>query len=200
MVRDSSHRVTLQGGPDRKAVLRQVKTMKRQPDLFQMIAAVGASGGLAGGLDRRQQQRRQDADDRDDHQQFDERKARRPRVSWAKSHGGRHVIDRFPRPADAQAAALAARGNGRWSALLNNRLLHGHCPSQRAAGHALVGLLAPELGLTRPSRRRVAAMAKQKGANLISLGYSGGAAPDSAPEIACSSALHGSSRPPRRTS
>ena len=51
--------------------------MKRQPDLLQVIAAGDASGGLAGGLHRRQQQRDQDADDRDDHQQLDQRKARR---------------------------------------------------------------------------------------------------------------------------
>jgi hypothetical protein len=84
----------------------------------------------------------------------------------------------YPCPANAQAAAQSAGAMVNRARSLNNRLLHGHCPSQRAAGHALVGLLAPELRLTRPSRRHIAAMAKKKGANLISLGYSGGAAPD----------------------
>jgi hypothetical protein len=71
-----------------------------------------------------------------------------------------------------------------------NRLLRGLCPSLRAAGNALVGLLAPEFGPTRPSHHgNAAAMAKIESGrpNAVrtrsvrttrSLGYSGGAAPD----------------------
>ena len=41
-----------------------------------MVLALGAAGRLAGRLHGRQQQRDQHADDRDHHQQLDERKAR----------------------------------------------------------------------------------------------------------------------------
>ena len=40
----------------------------------QVIGALASSSGFAGGLHGGQQQRDQDPDDRDDHQQFDERK------------------------------------------------------------------------------------------------------------------------------
>jgi len=42
----------------------------RQPDLFQVAAALCPAGGLAGSLDGGQQEGDQDADDGDDHQQF----------------------------------------------------------------------------------------------------------------------------------
>ena len=48
-----------------------------QADLLEIVLALGAAGRFAGGLDRWQQERYQDANDRDDNQQFDERKARR---------------------------------------------------------------------------------------------------------------------------
>ncbi len=70
-------RVTFQRGPNREAAVGHMKTVQRQPDLFQVITAANASGGLAGGLHRRQQQRNQNADDRNHHQQLDERE--RPR-------------------------------------------------------------------------------------------------------------------------
>jgi hypothetical protein len=40
----------------------------RQPELLEVVGALGAPGGLAGRLDRGQEQGDQDGDDRDDHQ------------------------------------------------------------------------------------------------------------------------------------
>ena len=51
-------RVTLQRGPNRESTVRLVKTVKRQPDLSQVIAAGNPSAGLTRGLHRRQQQAR----------------------------------------------------------------------------------------------------------------------------------------------
>ena len=59
-------------------MVRFVKTMKRQPDLPQVIAAGGASCSLTRCLDGRQQQADQHPDDRNYDQQFDERKCPRP--------------------------------------------------------------------------------------------------------------------------
>ena len=44
-------------------------------ELPEVVGALSAARSLAGRLNGRQQQRDQDADDRDHHQQFDERKA-----------------------------------------------------------------------------------------------------------------------------
>jgi hypothetical protein len=46
-----------------------------QPNLPQVIRALGASSRLACRLNRGQQQSDQDADDRDDHEQFNKREA-----------------------------------------------------------------------------------------------------------------------------
>src|SRR5262249_32355118 len=46
-----------------------------QRDLLQVVDALRAAGGLARRLDRGQEQRNQDGDNRDDHQQLDQRKA-----------------------------------------------------------------------------------------------------------------------------
>ncbi len=49
--------------------------MNAETHLFDVVDTLGAAGGLASGLDRRQQQADQHADDRDDHQQLNEREA-----------------------------------------------------------------------------------------------------------------------------
>lgn len=83
----------------------------------------------------------------------------------------------------------------------------GLCPSQRAAVNALVGLLAPEFGPVQPSRRtlprgngqsdRTAHFVGQVGnLSYISLGYSGGAAPDSHRCSLFVGPSHGKDRPP----
>ena len=46
----------------------------RQPELLEVVLALRLPRGLAGRLHRRQQQRDQDADDRNHHQQFHQRK------------------------------------------------------------------------------------------------------------------------------
>jgi hypothetical protein len=51
--------------------------LKCQPDLPEVVRTGHPSGGLSGGLDRRQQQSNKNSDDRDDHEQFDKRKATR---------------------------------------------------------------------------------------------------------------------------
>ena len=50
-----------------------VIVVERDPDLLQVVDALGAAGGLAGGLHRGQQQGDQDRDDRDHDQQLDQR-------------------------------------------------------------------------------------------------------------------------------
>ena len=60
--------------------------MQRQPDLLEVIPALGAPRRLACLLDGGQQQRDQDADDRDDYEKFYEREPAR-----APSRGGRNV-------------------------------------------------------------------------------------------------------------
>ncbi|OYV85460.1 MAG: hypothetical protein B7Z73_13535 [Planctomycetia bacterium 21-64-5] len=47
---------------------------QRQADLLEVIVAVGAARGFAGGLHRRQQQRDQQTDDGDHHEQLDQGK------------------------------------------------------------------------------------------------------------------------------
>jgi hypothetical protein len=57
-----------------RKVLGLVRKVKhRQGEILEIVRATRPSGGLAGGLDRRQQQRHQYADDRDHYQQFDKR-------------------------------------------------------------------------------------------------------------------------------
>jgi hypothetical protein len=46
--------------------------VERQPDLFQIVDALGAPGGLARGLDRGQEQSNEHSDDRDDNEKLDQ--------------------------------------------------------------------------------------------------------------------------------
>jgi hypothetical protein len=52
-----------------------VKIVCGQVDLVQIIFATHHPGSLTGSLDGRQEQTHQDPDDRDDHQEFNQRKA-----------------------------------------------------------------------------------------------------------------------------
>jgi hypothetical protein len=80
----------------------------------------------------------------------------------------------------------ARKGMADRTRIPTNRQFRGLSPSPRAAGNALVGLLAPEFGLTRPSHRglprqwphRIGSPGPGFMQSRISLGYSGGAAPD----------------------
>ena len=64
----------------REPAHRGVIVVQGHAELPGVAEALGPPRSLPGGLDRRQQQRNQDADDRDDHQQFDERKPLSRRV------------------------------------------------------------------------------------------------------------------------
>ena len=59
----------------REDVVGRVVVVQRQADLLQVVDALGAAGGLAGRLHGGQQQADQDPDDRDDHQQLDQRES-----------------------------------------------------------------------------------------------------------------------------
>ena len=84
--------------------------------------------------------------------------------------------------------------------ILTNRRLRGLFPSSWTAGNALVGLLAPEFRPTRPSHHaQRTAMAKQKWVALITLGYSGGAAPDLHRCSLFVGRFNGNNRPPTHT-
>jgi hypothetical protein len=65
-----------------------VKRVQGQPDLFQMIAALHAGGGLAHLLDGRKQQADEQGDDAQDNEQFDQ------------SEGTSHGRPRFTSPRD----------------------------------------------------------------------------------------------------
>ncbi|MCG3775788.1 MAG: hypothetical protein JW395_2632 [Nitrospira sp.] len=56
----------------RQLAVGAFKVVHGQPELLQVVLALGPSGGLTGLLDSRQQQRDQHCDDGDHHQQFDE--------------------------------------------------------------------------------------------------------------------------------
>ena len=66
--------------------------VERQPDLLQVVGAVQAAGGFAGRLHRRQQQPDQNADDRDDHEQFDQRECKSPCHAMPLLNGPRIVV------------------------------------------------------------------------------------------------------------
>jgi hypothetical protein len=51
--------------------------LKRQSNLTDVVRTGHPAGRLSGRLDRRQQQSNKNPDDRDDHEQFDKRKAPR---------------------------------------------------------------------------------------------------------------------------
>ena len=57
--------------------------MKRQAHLLEVVGALDASRGLAGGLNGRKQERDQDSDDGDHDEQFNQRE----RAAAAASHG-----------------------------------------------------------------------------------------------------------------
>ena len=59
---------------------RVVMVVQGQAELLEVVGALHPAGRLARRLHRGQQQRDQDADDRDHHQQLDQRKRRPPRV------------------------------------------------------------------------------------------------------------------------
>ena len=61
----------------RQTAVHPLVVVQRQPQLAQVVLALGAAGRLTRLLNRRQQQRHQNADDGNDHQQFDESKTRR---------------------------------------------------------------------------------------------------------------------------
>jgi hypothetical protein len=51
------------------------KVMIRQPDLFQVIDALGAAGGFSSGLNSRKQQRDQNSDDSNHDKQLNQSEA-----------------------------------------------------------------------------------------------------------------------------
>ena len=61
--------------PERERAVGVVVVVQGQADLLEVVDALGAAGGLAGRLHGRQQQADQDGDDRDHHQQLDQREA-----------------------------------------------------------------------------------------------------------------------------
>jgi hypothetical protein len=52
--------------------------VEAKSELFEVVAALHPTGGLARRLHRRQQQRNENADDRNDHQQLDQSEGRSP--------------------------------------------------------------------------------------------------------------------------
>jgi len=59
----------------RKAIVGIDVVMHRQPDLFQVVLALGAAGGFAGLLDSGKKKGDQNSNDRNDDKQLDQREA-----------------------------------------------------------------------------------------------------------------------------
>ena len=176
-----------------------MKTLKRQPDLVQVITAGNASGRLTRRLDCRQQQRDQDADDRNHHQQFDERKARL-RIQCAGVQAAMTVLLAQPSARSSHAQTRANRieqliafqqerpDKPRQTPDCSNVHLSRPLPPQRTASLALVGLLTSEFGLSSllvvTPAGGPAYLKRQwlvDWTNLKTLGYSGGGRPGIAP-------------------
>ena len=68
-------RVAVEGAL-RQVAVGALEVEDAQADLLEVVDALGAAGGLAGRLHRRQQQADQHGDDRDHHQQLDQGEAR----------------------------------------------------------------------------------------------------------------------------
>jgi hypothetical protein len=66
-----TERPLIHGGPRRQPLVRVMEFVKSDPDLLQVIRTLGTSCRLPSRLNRWQEQRDQDANDGDDHQQFD---------------------------------------------------------------------------------------------------------------------------------
>jgi hypothetical protein len=58
---------------NRHAIVHVVVIVSGQTQLLQVVFALGTTSGFASLLDGRQQQRHKNRDDRDHHQQFDQR-------------------------------------------------------------------------------------------------------------------------------
>ena len=67
--------------PQGSALIGAVVVVHGQPDLLEVVGALGPPGRLAGRLHRREQQRDQHGDDGDDDQQLDQREAATARVT-----------------------------------------------------------------------------------------------------------------------
>ena len=74
--------------PHREGLVLVVIVLGGQADLLEVVRALGTSRRLAGGLDGGQEQRDQDGDDRDHHQQLDQREAAGSGLRSVRSHGG----------------------------------------------------------------------------------------------------------------
>src|SRR6266404_522905 len=75
-----------------KVFIGIVKTMQTERELLEIVRALSSSGGRADFLNRRHQHRDQYGDDRDDHQQFDQREARREPARWITNRRSHSVI------------------------------------------------------------------------------------------------------------
>ena len=71
---------------DRQIFERVVMHLLGEAQLANVVDALRAASGFAGGLDRRKEQGHKDADDRDDDQQFDERESGANAPKMMRSH------------------------------------------------------------------------------------------------------------------
>ena len=90
-------------------LLRVVKIQRRQAKVLEIVYTLRPPRGFAGGLDCRQQQCDQDADDRDHHQQLDEREARKEQRVEEQVRG----INEIPFSVFPQAREAPNRGGHR---------------------------------------------------------------------------------------
>jgi hypothetical protein len=95
----------------RKAIGRLREVVGGQPDLLEIIATLGPPRRFPGCLHRRQQERDQNPDDRDDHQQFHQRK----RTSSLSIHSVHCQNSGQKRQKRRHPLTLAGHDDGQWS-------------------------------------------------------------------------------------
>src|SRR5690606_30329425 len=95
--------------PGRKRAVSRFKIETGERDLLFVVLATRSSGGLAGGLDRREEERHQDADDRNHNQKFDEGESTSDSSSESMSGVGHSKSIAISREKKGLAPAMLAR-------------------------------------------------------------------------------------------
>src|SRR5262245_10582854 len=83
------------GEPRRETLVDRVVVVEGDPDLLEIVLALCPEGGLPDFLDRWQQHTDQDADNRDDHEQLDQRKGSTAGIVHVSLHVYDLVIPKF---------------------------------------------------------------------------------------------------------
>ena len=166
----------------------RVIVLQAEADLVEIVGASGAPAASRAACTAGNSRANKHTDNRDHHQQLDQREAGRA----AFGHGGKGTQGSgIRRPGAVQPGCSNPQSL--------SRQLRGPSPTQGAAGFRAGRSSGSRVRTFCPAfspRPCGAAMAKLEGAVLGSLGYSGGAAPDSHRSSLFVGPSHGNARPP----